>query len=62
MDVLLKVHFNLKILNSKHIFLFEDGIVWYQMPQGDRRNDIDFIDNSYDGVMDTNILKGSKKK
>ena len=39
--------------------LFQDGIVWYQMPQGDRRNDVDLIDNSYDGTInDSNVLRG----
>lgn len=36
-----------------------DGVIWYNMPQGERRSsEIDFRDSTYDGTVDDNYLRG----
>lgn len=38
---------------------FPDGVVWYNMPQGERRSsEIEFRDLTYDGTIEDNYLRG----
>lgn len=37
---------------------WNDGIVSYSMPQGDKRNNWEFFDTTYDGYWDGQLLRG----
>jgi hypothetical protein len=39
--------------------LITEGVVSYSLPQGDVLDDIDLIDDMYDGISDNGFLKGT---